>query len=53
MKFHVTTMGCQMNVGDGDWLTRSLLSQGFTPASEDEATLFILFTCSVREKPEQ
>ncbi|MGE4539551.1 MAG: tRNA (N6-isopentenyl adenosine(37)-C2)-methylthiotransferase MiaB [Desulfovibrio sp.] len=53
MKFHVTIMGCQMNVGDGDWLTRSLISLGFTPASEEEAELFILFTCSVREKPEQ
>jgi tRNA-2-methylthio-N6-dimethylallyladenosine synthase len=53
MKFHVTTMGCQMNVGDGDWLTRALIAEGFTPASDEEAELFILFTCSVREKPEQ
>ncbi|EFL52073.1 RNA modification enzyme, MiaB family [Solidesulfovibrio fructosivorans JJ]] len=53
MKFHITTMGCQMNVGDGDWLTRSLIGLGFTPAPEEEAELFILFTCSVREKPEQ
>ncbi|EHJ47187.1 RNA modification enzyme, MiaB family [Solidesulfovibrio carbinoliphilus subsp. oakridgensis] len=53
MKFHVITMGCQMNVGDGDWLTRSLQTTGFTPAPEHEADLFILFTCSVREKPEQ
>ncbi|OLN29122.1 tRNA-i(6)A37 methylthiotransferase [Desulfovibrio sp. DV] len=53
MKFHVTTMGCQMNVGDGDWLTRALIAEGFTPASDEEAELFILFTCSVRDKPEQ
>lgn len=53
MKFHVTTMGCQMNVGDGDWLTRSLIAEGFTPASDEDAELFILFTCSVRDKPEQ
>lgn len=46
-------MGCQMNVGDGDWLTRALVSRGFTPATESQAELFILFTCSVREKPEQ
>ncbi len=52
MKFHVITMGCQMNVGDGDWLARSLKSYGFTPAPEDEADIYILFTCSVREKPE-
>ena len=53
MKFHVTTMGCQMNVGDGDWLTRALTAEGFTPASDEEAEIFILFTCSVRDKPEQ
>ena len=46
-------MGCQMNVGDGDWLTRSLIAEGFTPASDEDAELFILFTCSVRDKPEQ
>lgn len=46
-------MGCQMNVGDGDWLTRSLIAEGFTPASDADAELFILFTCSVRDKPEQ
>ena len=53
MKFHVTTMGCQMNVGDGDWLTRSLIAEGFTPATDTDAECFILFTCSVRDKPEQ
>jgi tRNA-2-methylthio-N6-dimethylallyladenosine synthase len=53
MKFHVITMGCQQNVGDGDWLTRSLKSEGFIPAPENEADIYVLFTCSVREKPEQ
>lgn len=52
MKFHITTMGCQMNVADADWLTRSLIARGFTPAPEDEADIFVLLTCSVREKPE-
>jgi len=52
MKFHITTMGCQMNVADADWLTRSLITRGFTPAPEDEADIFVLLTCSVREKPE-
>lgn len=53
MKFHVITMGCQMNAADADWLTRSLTSFGFAPAPEDEADLFVLLTCSVREKPER
>lgn len=52
MKFHVSIMGCQMNVADGDWLRRSLLSLGFTEAPDHEADVFILLTCSVREKPE-
>ncbi|KUG29148.1 trna-i(6)a37 methylthiotransferase [hydrocarbon metagenome] len=52
MKFHVITFGCQMNAGDSDWLSRSLVAQGLTPAPEDEADIFIVNTCSVREKPE-
>lgn len=53
MKFHILTMGCQMNVGDGDWLTRALIADGFTQAPDHEADIHILMTCSVREKPEQ
>jgi tRNA-2-methylthio-N6-dimethylallyladenosine synthase len=52
MKFHVITFGCQMNAGDSDWLSRSLMSKGLTPAPEGEADLYIVNTCSVREKPE-
>ncbi|NMC51055.1 MAG: tRNA (N6-isopentenyl adenosine(37)-C2)-methylthiotransferase MiaB [Desulfovibrio sp.] len=52
MHFHVITFGCQMNVGDSDWLTRALVSRGFIPAPEPEADIFIVNTCSVREKPE-
>ena len=54
MKYHIQTFGCQMNVSDSDWLERSLDSLGFEKTSiEDEADLFIINTCSVREKPEQ
>ncbi len=53
MKFHITTFGCQMNVHDSDWLTRALESRGWEAVDEDEAQVFILNTCSVREKPEQ
>jgi len=52
MKFHVITFGCQMNVGDSDWLSRSLVAKGFTPAPASEADIFVVNTCSVREKPE-
>ena len=51
--FHTMTFGCQMNVNDSDWLARTLIQRGFTPAPLEEAELVILNTCSVREKPEQ
>ncbi|MFP4083336.1 MAG: tRNA (N6-isopentenyl adenosine(37)-C2)-methylthiotransferase MiaB [Desulfonatronovibrio sp.] len=54
MKYHIQTFGCQMNVSDSSWLERSLNAQGFAQTyNEDEADLFIVNTCSVREKPEQ
>ncbi|WP_207259554.1 tRNA (N6-isopentenyl adenosine(37)-C2)-methylthiotransferase MiaB [Desulfovibrio sp. Huiquan2017] len=53
MKFHITTFGCQMNVHDSQWLTRALESRGWEQAGEDEAQVYILNTCSVRDKPEQ
>jgi tRNA-2-methylthio-N6-dimethylallyladenosine synthase len=53
MRFHVSTFGCQMNVGDSDWLTRALAARGWQEASEETAEVFILNTCSVRDKPEQ
>lgn len=51
--FHIVTFGCQMNVNDSDWLTRALVCRGWRQAPEDEAWLFVLNTCSVRDKPEQ
>ncbi len=53
MKFHILTFGCQMNVADADWLTQSLVSRGWTETSEEDARVFLVTTCSVREKPEQ
>ncbi len=53
MKFTVLTFGCQMNVHDSDWLIRAMESRGWTAVDESEANIFILNTCSVREKPEQ
>ncbi|QGY41060.1 tRNA (N6-isopentenyl adenosine(37)-C2)-methylthiotransferase MiaB [Pseudodesulfovibrio cashew] len=53
MKFHITTFGCQMNVHDSQWLARALESRGWEEADEDEAQVYVLNTCSVREKPEQ
>ncbi len=53
MQFHIITFGCQMNAADSIWLARSLTAMGWEEVSEDEAQVFILNTCSVREKPEQ
>lgn len=52
-RFHIQTFGCQMNASDSDWLSRSLVARGFVPAPFEEASLYILNTCSVRDKPEQ
>jgi tRNA-2-methylthio-N6-dimethylallyladenosine synthase len=53
MKFHITTFGCQMNVHDSGWLVRALESRGWEETGENEAQVFIVNTCSVRDKPEQ
>ncbi len=51
--FHIITFGCQMNVNDSAWLSRSLVMRGFTQVPLEEADIVILNTCSVRDKPEQ
>jgi tRNA-2-methylthio-N6-dimethylallyladenosine synthase len=53
MKFHITTFGCQMNVHDSQWLARALESRGWEQTGDDDAQVYILNTCSVRDKPEQ
>ncbi|MDR2161863.1 MAG: tRNA (N6-isopentenyl adenosine(37)-C2)-methylthiotransferase MiaB [Desulfovibrio sp.] len=51
--FHLQTFGCQMNAHDSDWLSRSLQDRGFAAGSFEDASVHILNTCSVRDKPEQ
>ncbi len=51
--FHIQTFGCQMNAHDSDWLSRSLAARGFVESPFEEASLYIINTCSVRDKPEQ
>lgn len=53
MRFHILTFGCQMNVADSDWLSQALVSRGWTESAEEDAQVFLVTTCSVREKPEQ
>ena len=52
MRFCIHTFGCQMNVADSDWLGQSLTAMGWEASPEEQADVFIINTCSVREKPE-
>lgn len=51
-KYHFTTFGCQMNVRDSAWLQAALDDVGHESAEMQDADIFFLNTCSVREKPE-
>jgi len=53
MRYHIVTFGCQMNVADSDWLSRRLGALGWENGPEQDAEVFIVNTCSVRDKPEQ
>lgn len=54
MRYHLTTLGCQMNVHDSEKLAGLLETLGYTPAaSEEEADVILYNTCAVRENPER
>lgn len=49
---YVSTYGCQMNVNDSERMYTLLEMANFTPVSSpDQASLIIINSCSVREKP--
>jgi tRNA-2-methylthio-N6-dimethylallyladenosine synthase len=53
-RFFIETFGCQMNEHDSEKIAGLLAHHGMTAASSvDDADLFILNTCSVREKAAQ
>lgn len=50
-RFYIETHGCQMNVHDSEKIAGLLAHRGMTAVhTPEEADLFILNTCSVREK---
>lgn len=52
--FFIETHGCQMNEHDSEKISGLLAHRGMTPVhSLDEADLYLLNTCSVREKAAQ
>ncbi len=54
MNFHIWTVGCQMNVADSQKLAAGLRRLGLEEvASEDDADLVVLNTCSVRGHAEE
>lgn len=42
-----------MNAGDSEWLSRSLKTRGFVETPFEQAGIYILNTCSIRDKAEQ
>ena len=53
-RFFIKTYGCQMNERDSEQVARSLLDRGYLPAAtEAEADVVLLNTCSVRDMAEQ
>ncbi len=53
-KYHIWTVGCQMNQADSQRVASILDSLGWESASSmDAANLVVLNTCSVREQPEK
>jgi tRNA-2-methylthio-N6-dimethylallyladenosine synthase len=52
-KYHIWTVGCQMNQADSQRIQTILDEMGWEEASMDQANLVILNTCSVRKAPEE
>ncbi|MBZ0305846.1 MAG: tRNA (N6-isopentenyl adenosine(37)-C2)-methylthiotransferase MiaB, partial [Anaerolineae bacterium] len=53
MKYHIQTLGCQMNVADSQRLASELERLGYRAAIEpDEADIHVINTCVVRQQAE-
>lgn len=54
LKYHILTMGCQLNENDSEKICGMLEEMGYTKTEKiEEATLAILNTCCVRENAEE
>ena len=52
MKYHLITLGCQMNLSDSERVTAVLEQMGYVRTErEEEANLLGMLACSVRQKP--
>ncbi|MDQ3927924.1 MAG: tRNA (N6-isopentenyl adenosine(37)-C2)-methylthiotransferase MiaB, partial [Chloroflexota bacterium] len=53
-KYHVWTVGCQMNVSDSERLEAALQAVGYAPTEHaEEADFIVLNSCSVRASAEE
>ncbi|HLZ61700.1 MAG TPA: MiaB/RimO family radical SAM methylthiotransferase [Ktedonosporobacter sp.] len=52
-KYHIWTVGCQMNQADSQRIQTMLDELGWEEAGMDQANLVVLNTCSVRQAPEE
>ncbi|GCE16681.1 MiaB/RimO family radical SAM methylthiotransferase [Dictyobacter kobayashii] len=52
-KYHIWTVGCQMNQADSQRIQTMLDELGWEEASMEQANLVVLNTCSVRQAPEE
>jgi len=52
-KYHIWTVGCQMNQADSQRIQTMLDEMGWEETGMDQANLVILNTCSVRKAPEE
>jgi tRNA-2-methylthio-N6-dimethylallyladenosine synthase len=53
-KYHIVTLGCQMNKADSERMAGILETMGYSSTDEaDEADLVLYNTCSIRDNAEQ
>ncbi|HLG78265.1 MAG TPA: MiaB/RimO family radical SAM methylthiotransferase [Ktedonobacteraceae bacterium] len=52
-KYHIWTVGCQMNQADSQRIQTMLDELGWEETPMDQANLVVLNTCSVRQAPEE
>src|SRR5262249_1340634 len=53
-KYHIWTIGCQMNVADSNHVAAELERIGYSPTEQlDEADVVVLNTCVVRQSAEE
>jgi len=52
-KYHIWTVGCQMNQADSQRIQTILEELGWEESSMEQANLVVLNTCSVRKAPEE